>query len=188
MGSSNVLADIKLKGLQMKFEIFKKRSRFEYLFYTAVIAVGIILDQLAKYLAVVFLKPIESVPIIKDVLHLNYHENRGAAFGMLSEDRWIFITLSIIVILALGAYLYLGHAQNKLYAVSFSLILSGGIGNMIDRLALGYVVDFIDFVLIDFAIFNIADSFVSVGAGLMILAILIDLIKEIKEKKDTKEG
>ena len=87
------------------------------------------------------------------------------------------------MILALSVYLILGYAQNALYASSVCLIISGGIGNMIDRLALGYVVDFIDFRLINFAVFNVADTFVCVGAGLLILALVIDLIKEAKAKK-----
>ena len=67
------------------------------------------------------------------------------------------------------------------------LIVSGGIGNMIDRIALGYVVDFIDFALIDFAVFNIADSLVCIGAGLLVLALVLDIIKEAKLEKAKRD-
>ena len=69
-----------------------------------------------------------------------------------------------------------------------AMIISGGIGNMIDRIALGYVVDFIDFTLIDFAVFNGADSFVCVGAGLLILALILDIVKEQKAEKEKNNG
>lgn len=166
--------------------IFKKKTPMEYIIYSAIIFVGIILDQLTKWLAVKFLMPIDTCPLIKNVLHLTYVENTGAAFGMLKDQRWVFIVISTVAIIAFLAYLYLGHAENMLYAVSISMIISGGIGNMIDRLALGYVVDFIDFRLINFAVFNGADSFVCVGAGLLILALILDLIKEYKAEKEQK--
>ncbi len=162
-------------------KIFKQKKPIDYIIYSAIIVVGVILDQLTKWLAVKFLEPISTVPIIKDALHLTYVENRGAAFGMMKDSRWIFMTVSTIAILIFIAYLYLGHADNTLYAVALSMVISGGIGNMIDRIALGYVVDFIDFRLINFAVFNGADSFVCIGAGLLILALIKDLIKEAKK-------
>ena len=85
-------------------------------------------------------------------------------------------------------YLFLGFAENKLYAASVAMIISGGIGNMIDRIALGYVVDMLDFVLINFAVFNVADSFVCIGAGILILALILDLVKELKAKRAKKES
>lgn len=170
---------MKIKG----FEIFHKRRAFDYLLYSLIIVVGIVLDQLTKFLSVKFLTLVDTVPLIKNVLHLTYVENTGAAFGMLKNHRWVFIVVSTITIIGLSAYLYLGHAQNTLYGVSIALIVSGGIGNMIDRLALGYVVDFIDFRLINFAVFNGADSFVCVGAGILILALILDIIKESRAEK-----
>ncbi len=160
--------------------LFKQKSSFEYGLYSAVIAFGIILDQLTKWLAVKFLSVIDTCPLIRDVLHLTYVENRGAAFGMLKDHRWVFMVTSTVMIIGLLVYLYMGHAENKLYAVSIAMIISGGIGNMIDRIALGYVVDFIDFRLINFAVFNGADSFVCVGAGLLVLALILDIVKESK--------
>ncbi len=153
------------------------------LIYSAIILGIIGIDQLTKLLAVKLLMPIKTFPIIKDVLHLTYVENRGAAFGMLANQRWVFILVSLVTIAALSVYLYLGKAQNRIYEAAILMIIGGGIGNMIDRLALGYVIDFIDFRLINFAVFNGADSFVCVGAGFMILALILDIIKEAKVQK-----
>lgn len=163
----------------------------EYVIYVSVIAVGIMLDQLTKWLSVKYLQPIypDSIPIIKNVFQLTYVENDGAAFGMLDNHRMLFMVPSVIMIVVLSLYLFLGLAENKLYTVSVAMIISGGIGNMIDRIALGYVVDMLDFVLINFAVFNVADSFVCVGAGLLIFALVLDLIKEFKAKKaEEKKG
>ena len=161
-------------------KIIKNMSLKKAVLYTAIILGSIILDSLSKLLTVTFLKPVGSVPVIKDVLHLTYVENRGAAFGMLADSRWVFLIFSSLAIAAIIFYLYTGRADTKLLSIGLSMIAGGGIGNMIDRLSLGYVVDFIDFTLIDFAVFNIADSFVCVGAGLMVLALLIEIINEGK--------
>ena len=162
---------------------FEKRTVLEYVTYSVIIAVGVLLDQLTKLLAVKMLQPVDVVPIIEGVIHLNYETNTGMAFSLLSDQRWIFMSVSVVMIAALSVYLYGGLCQNRLYAVAMAMVISGGIGNMIDRVALGYVVDFIDFTLIDFAVFNVADSFVCVGAGLLILALVLDIIKEAREKK-----
>jgi len=168
--------------------LYKKRSPFELLTYLGIILVGIIIDQVTKYFAVEYLMPLPTVPIIEDVIHLTYVENPGAAFGMLKNAPWVFNTVSIAATVGMSLYLFLGHAQNRLYAISLCLIVSGGIGNLIDRLTLGYVVDFIDFRLINFAVFNGADSFVCVGAGLLVLALILDIIKESKTAKEGKNG
>ena len=165
----------------------KKRTVREYCLYTSIIVIGIILDQVTKWLSAEFLSKVETVPLIKGVLHLTYVENTGAAFGMLKDHRWVFMVSSTVMILALIAYLYLGFSENMLYTVSISMIISGGIGNMIDRTVLGYVVDFIDFRLINFAVFNGADSFVCVGAGILMLALIKDIIKEAKNKDAEKK-
>ena len=162
----------------------KKKDTRTYILYSAIIAIGILLDQLTKWISVAFLSKIETCPIIRNVIHLTYVENRGAAFGMFKDQRWIFMLTSTVMIVGLSLYLYLGFAENRLYEVSTAMIISGGIGNMIDRLALGYVIDFIDFRLINFAVFNGADSFVCIGAGLLVLALVKDIIAESKKKKN----
>lgn len=183
----------------LKSKIKKKRA-FDYCLYSAVIALGIFLDQLTKWLAEEFLAPLQrSVTVIPYVAKLTYAENRGAAFGSMEDSRWIFMITSTILIVVLVAYLYLGFAQSKLYEISVAMIISGGIGNMIDRIffsgilpqnrGLKVVRDFIDFTDIGFpAIFNGADSFVCVGAGMLMLALILDIVKESKKKKASDAG
>lgn len=154
----------------------------------AVIAGVIGLDQLTKWLAVVCLQGEASFPLWKGVLHFTYVENTGMAFGMLKDHRWVFMVFSTIAIVALMIYLFRFRPEGKWMQISMAMIIGGGIGNMIDRIFLGFVVDFIDFTLINFAVFNVADSFVCVGAGIMILCLVLDLIKEIKAERAKKEA
>ena len=161
------------------------------LIWLAVIIVTVFLDQLTKYFTVLHLKPIDTLPIIEDVIHLTYVENTGAAFGMMKDARWIFmITSTLAIIGILGYMIYRAYIKKEkmhwMEALSLSFIVGGGIGNMIDRTVLGYVVDMIDFRLINFAVFNVADSFVCVGAGLMILYLLLTMAKEVKAEKAAK--
>ena len=167
-------------------DLIKKKKPLDYTLYTLIIVVGIALDQLTKYLTVTLLELYETFPIIEGVIHFTRVHNTGAAFGSMKDARWIFMIVSTVMILVMLAYLYFGHASNRLYEVSIAMVISGGIGNMIDRIALGYVVDFIDFRLINFAVFNGADSFVCVGAGLLILALVIETIEESKSGKQGK--
>ena len=152
----------------------------------AVLAAVIGLDQLTKWLTVVNLEEYESFPIWQDVFHFTYVKNTGMAFGMLKDHRWVFMVFSTIAIVALIIYLFRFRPESRWMQISMAMIIGGGIGNMIDRVLLGYVIDFIDVTLINFAVFNIADSFVCVGAGIMIVCLVIDLIKEIKLEKAQK--
>lgn len=167
-------------------KIFEKRKPVFYIAYSGIILLGVMLDLLSKWLVVKFLKPIDDYPLWDGVFHFNYHENRGAAFGMMQDSRWIFLSISSIAIVAMLIYLFSGMSKNKLSNIAIAIIIAGGIGNMVDRLSLGYVIDFLYFKLIDFAIFNVADSFVCVGAGLLILSLILDIIKEEREKKRGK--
>ena len=161
------------------------------LIWLAVIIVTVFLDQLTKYLTVLHLKPVDTLPIIEDVIHLTYVENTGAAFGMMKDARWVFMVTSTLAIIGILAYMFYRVYVKKeklpfMEALSLSLIVGGGIGNMIDRTMLGYVVDMIDFRLINFAVFNVADSFVCIGAGLMILYLIRLTVKEYRAEKAAK--
>lgn len=152
---------------------------------TALAVIGI--DQLTKYLTVTYLKSLGSVPLWQDVLHLTYVENTGAAFGMLKGHRWLFMIVSGVAIVAMAAYMVYICRRDKpspLLSVAMGMVIGGGIGNMIDRIAAGYVVDFIDFTLINFAVFNAADSFVCIGAGLLFLWVLFGELKTGKSGKN----
>ena len=171
-------------------KLFKKKTLCDYVTYAAILIVGIVIDQLTKWLAVKYLMPIGSIPVIKfgnvQVFNFTYVENKGAAFGMLKNAPWVFNTISVVAIIIMLAYLFLGHAESKLSGIAISMLISGGIGNMIDRATLHYVVDFLDFRLINFAVFNGADSFVCVGAGLLVLALIIEMKNEMKKEKEAK--
>lgn len=152
----------------------------------AVILGAVGLDQLTKLLAVRYLEPIGSYPLWQNVLHLTYVENRGAAFGMLSNHRWVFMIFSTVAIVGLTVYLFRFCKEGKWVRVALAMIIGGGIGNMIDRIALGYVVDFVDFTLIHFAVFNVADSFVSVGAVMLAIWFVRSMILEYRNGKSQK--
>lgn len=144
------------------------------------------IDQLTKLLVLKFMELYESIPLIENVLHITYIQNRGAAFGMLAENRWIFMVLSSVAIVGIGVYLFRFCRERMLLQMGLALILGGGVGNMIDRIAYGYVVDMIDFCPFDFWvwIFNVADACVCVGAGIVLLSLALDIIGEIKQKKN----
>ena len=164
-------------------KLFIKRSVKEYVLYSAITVVGIILDQLTKLLAALYLKGGDAVTVIPGVVQLRYVENRGAAFGMLADSRWVFMIISVAMILGIGSALFLGHVDKLRIAVPMAMVLSGGIGNMIDRIFLGYVIDFIEPTFIDFAVFNGADSFVCVGGAVLFFVLLVEIFKEEKAKK-----
>ena len=171
-------------------DLFKKKTLRDYIVYVSILLGGIIIDQLTKWLAVKYLIPVGSVSLIRfgevQVLNLTYVENTGAAFGMLKNAPWVFNTVSVVAIVVMLGYLFLGHAESKLSGIALAMLVSGGIGNMIDRATLHYVVDFIDFRLINFAVFNGADSFVCVGAGLLVLALVLEMKEEAKKLKEAK--
>ena len=143
-------------------------------------------DQLSKWLVVAGLQGREPVYVIKGVLRFTYVENDGAAFGMLDDHRWVFLVLSTVMIAALIYYICKYKPKSKWVMTSLILIVGGGIGNMIDRVLLGYVIDFIDFCAFPNLwkwVFNIADSAVCVGAGMFILYLILDTVKELKKQK-----
>ena len=149
----------------------------------AIIVLCVILDQVSKMLAVAHLTDISTFPIIENVLHFTYVENRGAAFGMLADHRWVFMILSTIGILAMFIWQSVNRRDIMWNRVALSFIIGGGIGNMIDRVSLGYVVDFIDCRFIDFYVFNVADSFVCVGCAMYVIGVLWQTINEKKKAK-----
>lgn len=176
--------------LDMK-KYIKKLPLRDYLVYLAIILGGVLLDQGTKLLALKYLKPVTDIPIWNGVLHLHFHLNDGAAFGSFSGQPYIFNTISVAIIVGMSLYLFLGHAGSRLSSIASAMIISGGIGNMIDRILFGEVTDFIYFKLIDFAIFNGADAFVCVGAGMLILALIIEIKNEMaaeKARKAAKNG
>ena len=150
-------------------------------------AVAVGLDQISKYLVVSNMELHESIEIIPNIFRFTYIQNRGAAFGSFDQHRWVFLILSSVAIIAILVFLFWKKPQDKLMLASLILITGGGIGNMIDRIALGYVVDFLDFCAFPSVwmwIFNVADAFVCIGAGMLALWMILDTIKEAKKEKN----
>lgn len=150
------------------------------------------LDQLTKLLVASHMDLHESITLIPGVLRLTYITNPAAAMGMFENCRWLFMILSPVAVIAILVYLFRAKKVGGLYTVALSMIAGGGAGNMIDRtfygerLGYGEVIDFVDFCAfpkIWSYIFNIADAFVCIGAGLFLLAVILDAVRESREKK-----
>ena len=142
--------------------------------WSLLVAIGlVVVDQVTKYLAVLNLDHQAPIALWPNVFELQYHENRGIAFSMLQGLQWIIIPITILVMLLIAVMLWRSPMTRFiLFRTSCVLILAGGIGNLIDRIALGYVIDFLYFRLIDFPIFNFADCCVVIGACLMVVFVL----------------
>lgn len=149
-----------------------------YLFAILVVA----LDQVTKHIVVKTMAISETIPLIEGVFHITSHRNRGAAFGLFQEARWFFIVVTIIVVGAVIWYLPRMKGQRSAL-IAFSLFLGGAVGNFIDRLMTGEVVDFLDFRLINFPIFNVADSAIVIG----VILLLLNTMRESRQA-NTHEG
>lgn len=135
----------------------------------------IVVDQFTKYQAVLKLKDKPAYIIWDGVLELNYLENKGAAFGMLQNQKIFFIFVAIVILSVIAYILFKTPDQKKYRAlhILLSLIAAGAIGNMIDRIRFDYVVDFIYIVLINFPIFNVADMYVTFATAILVIMLLV---------------
>jgi len=144
------------------------------LLYYLIAAVIIALDQWTKHLVLKYMERGESIPLIADVFHLTSHRNMGAAFGILQNQRWLFIIITIAVVVGIVfSLIRIGKKQPRA-SLALSLVLGGAVGNFIDRATTGQVVDFLDFTLIHFPIFNVADMAITIGVALLLLDVLLD--------------
>ncbi len=139
--------------------------------YFIIISLILVFDIFTKYLSSFYFK-VSEIEVIKNILYFTYVENRGAAFGIMQNKQWFFILITLILILAMILYILKVKPQDILLKLSLSFIIGGGIGNLIDRVFKGYVVDFIDLRIINYPVFNIADCFVVIGAVLLCVYIL----------------
>lgn len=148
----------------------------------------LILDQVSKWLVRTRLEPGESVPLIGDVLHVTHVRNIGAAFGFLPGWRLVLVTVSTLVIV--GVLVYVARIRPKAIWVNISLglIIAGALGNLIDRVVLARVTDFVDVVLINYPVFNVADSAVVVGVSMLIAWVLFGPEREDFEEADDSEN
>lgn len=154
----------------------------------AIIIIGIVaFDQLTKYLAVTSLSqvPGQSVPFIPGFMNFTYVENTGAAFGMFGNATWLLAVISSV--LAIGVIVIMvkfREIKAKLFQLSLCFIAGGAIGNIIDRIFRGYVVDMLEFDFVNFYIFNVADAFVTIGAVMLGIFIIWFWDKHKKEQKN----
>ncbi len=159
------------------------------LIWSIVILLIVAVDQITKLLVVANLDVGESVNLIPGILRFTYVQNDGAAFGMLSDHRWIFMIISSIAVVGMFVYLWKFRPDSRWACSAIAMIIGGGIGNMIDRIYLNYVIDFIDFCAFPTVwmwVFNIADACVCVGAGILAVWCVISMVRESKEEKATK--
>ncbi len=137
-----------------------------------VIFLVIIIDQCTKYMVRINFEQGETLPIISDILHLTYVRNLGAAFSMFENIKVVTIIIPLFILLiAITALFFFYKRISRFSRISISLIIAGGMSNLIDRIILGYVTDMIDFRI--FPVFNIADISVCVGCVLLIVGMFL---------------
>ena len=156
------------------------------LIWILIIAEVVLVDQVTKQLVVAHLAVGESVDLIPGIFRFTYVQNKGAAFGMLADHRWVFLVISTVAIVAILVYLWKFRPASRFACVGLSLVVGGGIGNMIDRCYLTYVIDFLDFCAFPklwMWVFNIADSCVCVGGGMLVLWCIMEIAREAKKGK-----
>ena len=158
--------------------------------YYVIALIIFLVDQGSKWLVKTNMDLGQEISVIGDFFYITSHRNRGAAFGILQDQRWFFIVVTIIVVIALVWYIQKIKSQpDKLLPLALSLVLAGAIGNFLDRLLMGEVVDFFKFNFgsYTFPIFNVADSAIVVGVALIILDTLLESRRE-KQREEQQEG
>jgi len=132
----------------------------------AIAAIVIIINQLTKYIVAVNMVEGMSIPIIDEIVHLTFILNPGAAFGLLENNRWFFVGTAIVVLAIIFFYRREIQAEAKPVQVGIALFAGGALGNLVDRIRMGLVIDFFDFRI--WPVFNIADIAICMGVGLIL--------------------
>ena len=166
-----------------------KKRYFVFAVQMVSAAVLVLVDQWIKKLAVNHLMGKDDVVLIKNFIGLSYAENTGAAFSMLSDSTMLLSVITLVIIIGGIAFMFFMKTRNIIIDVCAALILAGGAGNLVDRFAQGYVVDYIKTLFIDFPVFNFADILVVVGCFTLMGYLIYDIIREeIKKKKEKADG
>ena len=142
----------------------------------------VVVDQIIKYFIDIFLKPIGSVPVIRNILQLSYYENDGAMMGMMNGKTLTMTILAVICLAVIAFVIFSGKVKFGIDYCCIVLMMSGGLGNIIDRIFRGYVIDYIEVLFVDFYIFNFADCLVTCAAFVMIGNQIYEIYKEKKVK------
>ena len=147
-------------------------------------AVLVIIDQIIKYFVSAYLQPVGSVSVIDNLFSLTYVENKGVAFGMFSDMRWIFVALTAILLAIIIFYMFKKRPQGKFFYICAALIIGGGIGNLIDRIFYGYVIDYLSLSFFP-PVCNFADYCITAGTIMLVIYLLFfsDLIDGSKKAK-----
>lgn len=159
--------------------------------YFGIALIIFLIDQGVKYLVATRMELYEQIPVIGNFFLITSHRNRGAAFGILEGQRWLFIVITIVVVIAIIWYLRKTVKMGqKLLSVALSLVLGGAVGNFLDRAISGEVVDFaqFNFGTYTFPIFNVADSAIVIGVALIILDTLLESRRNKENGHDSVEG
>ncbi|MCC3380000.1 signal peptidase II [Paenibacillus farraposensis] len=159
--------------------------------YFGIALIIFLIDQGVKYLVATRMELYEQIPVIGNFFLITSHRNRGAAFGILEGQRWLFIVITIVVVIAIIWYLRKTvKTGQKLLSVALSLVLGGAVGNFLDRAISGEVVDFaqFNFGTYTFPIFNVADSAIVIGVALIILDTLLESRRNKENSHDRVEG
>ena len=151
-------------------------------------AVLVIIDQIIKYFVSAYLQPVGSVSVIDNIFSLTYVENKGVAFGMFSDMRWIFVVLTSILLVIIIFYMFKKRPKGKFFYVCAALIIGGGIGNLIDRIFYGYVIDYLSLSYFP-PVCNFADYCITAGTIMLVIYLLffsdiLDSSKKAKIKND----
>ncbi len=146
-------------------------------------AVLALIDQLLKIWVKSWLEPVGDLPLVGNLLHLTYLENRGMAFGMMQGQKWLLVWVTAFVLLILIAGIMMGKIRKPATLFTTAVIIGGGVGNLIDRIYRGYVVDYINVSCINFPIFNFADICVTCGTIVLLLLLVVEMIREEKAEK-----
>lgn len=151
-------------------------------------AVLVIIDQIIKYFVSAYLQPVGSVSVIDNIFSLTYVENKGVAFGMFSDMRWIFVAITSILLVIIIFYMFKKRPKGKFFYVCAALIIGGGIGNLIDRIFYGYVIDYLSLSFFP-PVCNFADYCITAGTIMLVIYLLffsdiLDSSKKAKIKND----
>lgn len=149
----------------------------------SIAAISIMIDQIVKIIIRTKIKLNTSIPLIPNIFNLTYVENKGAAFSILQNTQIFLIIIGLVFLYVIDYYIKKEKKFDKLNIIALGLIIGGIIGNLVDRILLHAVVDYLDFTLINFPIFNIADSCITIGVILFIISIIKE---EIDSKKNNK--
>jgi signal peptidase II len=160
------------------------KKYLSYIILASIIVIGLVVDLVTKSIFASMLEyGKETIVLIPNLLEFVYVENDGAAYGMMGGHTWFLIVLTILFIVGFVLYFIFNKDKNIWFTVGVGLIVSGAIGNLIDRIIFNFVRDFISMEFFNF-IFNFADMFITFGVIFFVISMIFDAVKEVKEKRE----